>query len=384
MISNPRQVLVLNGPNLDLLGTRQPEVYGKSTLIDLADQLRTWGRDLGLGIEHFQSNHEGELVERIHSARGQFDGVVINAGALTHYSYALQDAIEAVAVPTVEVHISNVLEREAWRRHSVIAPVAVYSIYGRGLEGYRWALRHLRHRWASPFQTLSYGSYPDQVGDFRHTGGDGGPLAVLVHGGMWRHQWTRDTTESWAVELLERGWSTFNVEYRRVGTGGGWPQSFDDLHAAYEFASSLSSVDPARIAVAGHSAGGAMALWLAGEKTSKPPLWVVSVAGITDLVAAHQSRVGDGAIDDALGRRSLDPALTSPLHRLPTGTPTRLISCLDDTLISPDYAREYAKAAQANGDAVELTEVAASHMAVIESDTDAHRAVLDAITTPFG
>ncbi len=136
-------VLVLNGPNLNLLGTRRPEVYGETTLRDLEDRCRRWGRELGLTVESFQSNHEGELIDRIHEALGRFDGIVFNPGALTHYSYALHDAIEAVEIPTIEVHISDISSREEWRAHSVISPVATRTISGEGLDGYRMALEAL-------------------------------------------------------------------------------------------------------------------------------------------------------------------------------------------------------------------------------------------------
>lgn len=138
------QLLVVNGPNLNLLGTRRPEVYGDETLRDLEDRCRRWGRDLGATVSTFQSNHEGEIIDALHEAIGRYDGIVLNPGALTHYSYSLHDAIEAIPVPVIEVHISDLPARdEAWRRTSVVSPVCTATIVGKGLDGYREAIEML-------------------------------------------------------------------------------------------------------------------------------------------------------------------------------------------------------------------------------------------------
>lgn len=134
------KVLILNGPNLNLLGSREPDVYGAVTLDELVNELNRYGAERGVGIAHFQSNIEGELVEAIHGARGEFDGIVLNAGAFTHYSIALRDAIAAVGIPTVETHISNVHAREDFRHQSALAAVCVGVIAGFGTTSYRLAL----------------------------------------------------------------------------------------------------------------------------------------------------------------------------------------------------------------------------------------------------
>jgi len=136
-------VLVINGPNLNLLGTRQPDIYGTTSLTELDKMCIGWGTELGLTVEVFQSNHEGAIIDRIQAAAGEVSGIVINAGALTHYSYALYDALVAVGLPTVEVHISDIYAREPWRRQSVIRPACLAQISGEGLEGYARALRIL-------------------------------------------------------------------------------------------------------------------------------------------------------------------------------------------------------------------------------------------------
>lgn len=133
-------VLVLNGPNLNLLGTRQPEVYGATTLADIEKACKDRARSLGMDIAFLQSNHEGVLIDAVHGARGTADGIVLNAGAYTHSSVAIRDAIASVEVPVVEVHLSNIHAREAFRHHSHIAPVALGQITGFGMTGYLMAL----------------------------------------------------------------------------------------------------------------------------------------------------------------------------------------------------------------------------------------------------
>jgi 3-dehydroquinate dehydratase-2 len=140
------RVLVLHGPNLNLLGTRQPEIYGTTSLLDLEERCRRWGDDLGLEVETFQSNHEGDLIDRIHAAMGRCDGLVVNPGALTHYSYALLDALTASNLPAVEVHLSDIDAREPWRAISVIRPACFAAIAGKGADGYREALELLAAR----------------------------------------------------------------------------------------------------------------------------------------------------------------------------------------------------------------------------------------------
>ena len=137
-----QQVLVMNGPNLNLLGSREPQIYGSATLADIERNLAAEAAERGAQVSFFQSNHEGALVDRIQAARADgTDFIIINAGALTHTSVALRDVLAAVGIPFIEVHLSNVYRREAFRHHSYLADLAIGVIAGLGVSGYRYALQ---------------------------------------------------------------------------------------------------------------------------------------------------------------------------------------------------------------------------------------------------
>lgn len=139
-----KNVLVINGPNLNLLGEREPGVYGDISLAGINDEVLAEANRLGFdSCEFFQSNHEGEIIDRIHSARKDKCGIIINAGAYTHYSYAIRDAISAISIPVIEVHISNIYKREEFRHHSVIAAVCDGHLCGFGKFGYILAINGL-------------------------------------------------------------------------------------------------------------------------------------------------------------------------------------------------------------------------------------------------
>ena len=137
---NLKKILVLNGPNLNLLGTREPEIYGSTTLSDINNLLKSRTDEAGIGIDFLQSNIEGEIVTAIQNARNNYDFILLNAAAFTHYSIAIRDAISAIDVPVIEIHLSNVHAREEFRHHSVIAPVVMGQISGFGVDSYIAAL----------------------------------------------------------------------------------------------------------------------------------------------------------------------------------------------------------------------------------------------------
>jgi 3-dehydroquinate dehydratase-2 len=139
-VSKLARILVLHGPNLNLLGQREPEVYGRKTLAQIDADLATRAKELDVEIECFQSNHEGELVDRVQQAMGNAGGILINPAGFTHSSVALRDALAAVALPVIEVHLSNVYARESFRQHSFVSPIAMGVISGLGAHGYLLAL----------------------------------------------------------------------------------------------------------------------------------------------------------------------------------------------------------------------------------------------------
>jgi 3-dehydroquinate dehydratase II len=138
------RIEVMHGANLDQVGRRDPEQYGGATLTELERKISKYADELGLATRFFQTNHEGEFIEHLHRLEGMADGIVLNPGAWTHYSYAIRDALELAALPAVEVHLSDVDRREEWRRHSVISDLCVARVAGKGAEGYREALERLR------------------------------------------------------------------------------------------------------------------------------------------------------------------------------------------------------------------------------------------------
>ena len=137
------KILVINGPNLNLLGVREPDVYGSETLADIENWLNEQPEADGHYITWFQSNHEGEIIDQLHSTIKEVDGILINPGAFTHYSYAIRDALTAIDVPTVEVHLSNIYQREEFRKISVIKDVCVGQYFGKGKNSYLEAFRLL-------------------------------------------------------------------------------------------------------------------------------------------------------------------------------------------------------------------------------------------------
>ena len=141
------KILVINGPNINMLGLREPDIYGKNTYADLLSLLNTWATEYGIELEHYQSNHEGCIVDKIQAAYGSFDGIVINPAAYTHTSVAILDALKAVSIPAVEVHISDVDSRESFRQLSYAGLACEQTIKGQGLDGYRQALSYLKDKY---------------------------------------------------------------------------------------------------------------------------------------------------------------------------------------------------------------------------------------------
>ena len=138
-----KKILVINGPSINMLGIREPEIYGHTTYAELEERLRTWASELGVEVKIFQSNHEGAIIDEIQAAYGKCDGIIINPAGYTHTSVAIPDAIRAVGIPAVEVHISDIDSREDFRKVSYIRPACISAVIGKGIDGYREALELL-------------------------------------------------------------------------------------------------------------------------------------------------------------------------------------------------------------------------------------------------
>ena len=250
----------------------------------------------------------------------------------------------------------------------------------------------------SPARQIDYGDHPDQVGNLHVPAGepavDGAwPAVVLIHGGFWRYGWDRTLMTPLARDLAAHGIAAWNIEYRRVGQeGGGWPGTLEDAAAAADALVGLEGIDASRVATVGHSAGGQLALWLAGRHripAGKPgadprlrPRGAVSQAGVSDLVAGATAGLGGGACRALLGGEPDEVperyAVASPLALLPLGVPQLLVHGARDDLVPPDQSRAYAATARAAGDTVELSEHhAADHFDVIEDADPAWSAVVD-------
>ncbi len=378
------KLLVINGPNLNLLGTREPEIYGSLTLADIESQWEARALTLGIELDTFQSNHEGAIIDALHAARATTDGVVLNAGALTHYSYALHDAIVACDIPTVEVHISNIHEREEWRHTSVISPAAQTVIVGRGTNGYLNAIDHLHALLSHPPSTHRYGPDADNVLDLRTPDGSGPfRIAVIVHGGFWRSIYGRDVMDPAAIDLVDRGWATVNVEYRRGP--GSYPSACEDLDRALDWVKANASqhrLDPDAIVAIGHSAGGYLVVNAAHHRDDLAG--VVALGAVTDIVASSEARPQDDPVAAFIGGpRATHGALWSEAEI--TGKPASAVSLVHGALdidVDPSQSEAYV---QLRGGHTPLTMLGdTGHMELIDPSHDAWKSVirsLDAISS---
>ena len=259
------------------------------------------------------------------------------------------------------------------------SPDVLEWISGRGLDGYRWAIRYLSAVGAWPFDVYRYGDDAENLAELRVPAGAGPhPVVVLVHGGGWKAIWGKDLMLPMSVDLARRGFASWNIEFRRLGNGGGWPSTFDDVAAAVDALAELAderALDLDRVVLLGHSSGAHLALWAAArERGTVRPALVVSLAGMVDLIEAERRGLigGENVTARLLGGGVAEVperyAVASPLERLPLGVRQLLIQGLADYI--PDLVdsnRTYARAAAAAGDAVELVELAGvDHMQPIE------------------
>ncbi|WP_298752243.1 alpha/beta hydrolase [uncultured Serinicoccus sp.] len=242
---------------------------------------------------------------------------------------------------------------------------------------------------------ISYGDHPSQWAERQVPDGPSRGTVVVLHGGFWRDAYGADLGEPLAADLLARGWSTLNVEYRRVGGGGGYPQTFDDVHAAIELLGGEESGDgdgTGPVVTLGHSAGGHLAAWAAARLDAGWPgrtrvTHVVSQAGVLDLGTAYQERLGSGAARDLVGFGPDDPrfAAVDPIRQVPLGAPVWALHAPDDGQVPISQSQDYVTASREAGGTAELVEVTGGHFDLIDVTTDAWARVvevLDGISPP--
>lgn len=366
-------LLCLNGPNLDLLGRRDPTVYGHTTLAELESRVVAWASEVGASVVCRQSNSESQLVEWIHDSAG-VDGLVLNAGALSHTSSAVADAVAAVSVPMAEVHISNVGGRERWRRRSRLTAEAVVAISGRGIRGYQSAIHALINHAAGARTPHRYGPHPDQVVDLWQAPEPVGG-AVVVHGGFWRDVWGRDSVWGWGPALTALGLSVASIGYRRLGSGGGDPATYHDVAEAVDAATELL---PGPVVLVGHSAGAQLAAWLSA--TDGPDaVAFVGVGGIYDL-RGDARQLGDGAV----GEFSPDGA-GSPIELDPPPGRIVLVHGERDRAVPVAQSHAYAEAMERAGSEVVVDVVEdAGHFDALDTRSETWRRVATHVRDTVG
>ena len=368
------RLLVLQGPGADPsrrgLVTPPPGSPGA-----LDDACRGWGAAVGAEVTVVWAEDVPSLCTALQHEAAEHDGVVVVAGGAAYESVVLSDALAATGLPAVDLHLRDLRRSGRDPARSRLVEAGARVIHGRGVDGYRWALAHLAARIAHPAVGCRYGEAPDHVADLRVPDEEQPPhrVAVLLHGGFWYAPWERDLMDGLAVALTADGWATWNVEYRRVGAGGGWPAAHDDVCAALDHLAELATewwLEPREVVVIGHSVGAQLALLTAAQQRPLVrPRLVVSLCGVLDLAAAHATGLGDGAVAALLGDPPPAAALraASPLAQLPLGTPLLLAHPLADQLVPAAQSRAFAAAARAAGDEVSL----------LELDGDDHFAPID-------
>jgi acetyl esterase/lipase len=227
---------------------------------------------------------------------------------------------------------------------------------------------------------VTYGSHRSQVAElFMPDGLAPAPVAVVIHGGFWRRRYHRHLMDDLCGDLTARGWAAANLEYRRLGDGGGWPATFDDVGAGIDTLAAIDGLDLSRVVALGHSAGGHLALWAAARRDGQVRIThAVSQAGVADLAAASRLGLSGGAAEELVGGRLELFAKASPAELLPLGVPQLLVHGEDDELVPVSIARDYATAAREAGDEVDLVTLpGVAHFEHLDPASEAWRAVIE-------
>ncbi|QBR93255.1 alpha/beta hydrolase [Nocardioides euryhalodurans] len=228
-------------------------------------------------------------------------------------------------------------------------------------------------------RTLRYGEDPSQLGELTLPGGTPRGVVVVVHGGFWKSAYDLSLGRPLAASLVEEGWAAWNLEYRRVGNGGGTPQTFDDVAAGIDRLAGVDGLDTSVVLTLGHSAGGHLATWAAGRRDARVPVTgVVSQAGVLDLVRADEQSLGGGAVAALLGHPAgPGDAAYDPAQQVPLDVPVRCVHGRDDDIVPLEQSQRYVDAATAAGADATLTEVDGDHFVVIDPGSDSWRVQLD-------
>ncbi|MDP3893818.1 S9 family peptidase [Nocardioides sp.] len=232
-------------------------------------------------------------------------------------------------------------------------------------------------------ERIRYGAHPAQFADLHRPAGDSRGVVVVIHGGFWRAAYDLGLGEPLARSLAEEGWTAWNLEYRRVGNGGGAPATVDDVAAGIDALADVADLDLGTVVTLGHSAGGHLAVWAATR--GRHPAWqpvrvpvtgVIAQAGVLDLRRARADRLGDGAVDAFLGGPTGDDDRLDPARQLPLGVPVWCVHGREDDIVPLSQSAEFAARAQAAGGTAELVEVEGDHFVVIDPGTEAWRRTL--------
>jgi acetyl esterase/lipase len=357
------------------VGAEVPRVisvlFGPDTAVDpdwVAALASAAGDGLGVEVSTVLAGDEAELLELL-------DGHAPDAGLMlaTERPAALERLAAMTATPRAWIGMRVAVAEPP----PTLVEAGVQIVRGRGLDALPWGLKSLLARIRMPFAAHRYGPHRDQVADLRVPAGPGPhPVVVLIHGGAWRANWERDLMDPMAVDLGARGYATWNLDYRRVGTGGGRPETFEDIVAGIDALADVDApLDLERVTVLGHSAGGQLALWAAAQpETRVEPTLIISIAGVPDLVQGAErgvyERAIEGLMDGLPADRPAEYAAASPAELLPIGTPQLLVHGLRDLADNVDMNRVYAARARAAGDKVETVELPDSdHFDLIEPGT---------------
>ena len=337
-----------------------------------------WGEEAGIPVEV----RHADPVTVLRSLDRDTAGVIVAPGAAGLQDSALAGAVAAFGLPVVAAEPGNLRKAGPAPEDTAFVAAGGRVIYGRGPDTVRHAVVFLARRRDRLPDTLAYGPEPRQEGDLWLPATDGPhPVALLLHGGFWYHAWERDLMDGLALDLAGRGIAAWNVEYRRVGAGGGWPAPGHDADRAIEHLAALAPVyglDLDRVAVLGHSAGAQLALWVAarGRRASVHPAVAVGLATIADLDAARAARTGGGSVSRLLDGADAGPAGAladaSPIGRLPIDVPQILAHAADDDVVPLSQTTRYAAAATTAGDDVTVFEFeTGGHFALIDPGTGA-------------